>query len=661
VLTGRGWWVLFACLVLLIMGIAARVTAMMVMGIALVVWVGFEWLMFALSVQLLRSRVRIVREVRDERGIVGTLWKGRAFRVRVAVEVSGGRLPFVMLSDMVPFTLRHDEGPTRADGPLSPDEPLEIEYRVRCPMTGLARFEGVRAEISDLQGFFASVMFLRAPVEMRILPPPAAPPRGGLPLVKRDNALLPPGIHRLRKAGSGTELLDLRDYQPGDPPRTIAWKVSARRGKLMTRDFETEVPVRCTLFVDISTAVRVPSPASGGGAVGYRPLDRLVEIAGAVVRGSASQRDLTGLCLFDEEGTRIVRPGRGPTHVSRLMALLGEAAALSPLAPSADPEELIPVAHALAREVYPDLLEPELNAVPTWLEWLVGHPAYPKHPRGWTGWLDRNKLMVLFVGTLVIPLAAALLWLAAFLWLLIISPTELGEWAAWALLATGGGLAVVTTGAWLIFFFSLLVGGTRRAEFRARKQVAAVLCVLHDLPADALQRMLEDDDFCSLHVQRFLAEHHVPFAVPLFAPDGRYLLADLRKVDVLAKAIVRSAAHGVDNELYVIMADLLDLDGHLGPLLQAVKVALARHHQVVVICAWPRGVPLPTAERRGPRHDTLHSALTALLERQLHEVFTRLQREFARLSVPVVCAASDEPVPLVLRRINRLRGVGGRR
>lgn len=655
-LTGRGWWVLFSCLVLLIMGIVAYVPALLVMGVALLVWMSFEWLLFALWVRALRSRARVVREVRDRRGPVGTLWMGRAFRVRVRLEVSGGRMPWAMMADLVPFSVRHEEGETRADGPLSPDEPLEAEYDVWCPHTGLARFEGVRVEVSDLQGFFAWVGFIRSPVEMRVLPAPAAPPRGGLPLVKRDNALLPPGVHRLHKAGSGTELLDLRDYQPGDPPRTIAWKVSARRGKLMTRDFETDVPVRCTLFLDTSAAVRVPSPAQDrqGGGPSYRPLDRMVEIAGAVIRGSASQRDLTGLCLFDEEGARAARPGRGPTHVSRLMAMLGEAGGLAPCAPAADPEGLAPVAHALAREVYPDLLEPELNLVPAWLAWLVGHPGYPKHPRGWTGWLDRRKRLVLVVGELLLaPLLTAALWLVCY----YLIPREL--LGGWALFLAVLAAPLVATAAWVGAFFGLVAW--RRSAFIARKQVAAVVGVLHELPADALQRLLEDDDYFSGQVQRFLGEHQVPFAVPLFGPDGKYLLADARKVEVLAGALTRAAAHGVDNELYVIMADLLDLDGQLGPLLQAVKVALARHHQVVVICAWPRGVPLPGAEGKAPRGDGVEKELEALLHGQLRGAFERLRREFARLGVSVVCAAGDEPVPLVLKRMHRLRAVGGRR
>ena len=41
--------------------------------------------------------------------------------------------------------------------------------------------------------------------------------------------------------------------------------------------------------------------------------------------------------------------------------------------------------------------------------------------------------------------------------------------------------------------------------------------------------------------------------------------------------------------------------------------------------------------------------------RRYHAAFFRLRRTFGRLGVPVVCAAGDEPVPLILERINRLR------
>src|SRR5207237_8379223 len=118
----------------------------------------------------------------------------------------------------------------------------------------------------------------------RVLPPLAGA-RGHIPSVKRHNLIPLMGAHRHRRPGSGSELLDLRDYLPGDPPKMIAWKASARRDRLMTKEFESEVPVRCTLFVDASASVRVGPP-------GRNALARLVEIGAAVAQAHAPARAL---------------------------------------------------------------------------------------------------------------------------------------------------------------------------------------------------------------------------------------------------------------------------------------------------------------------------------------------------------------------------------
>ena len=119
---------------------------------------------------------------------------------------------------------------------------------------------------------------------------------------KRFNLLPPPGIHRLRRPGSGSELLDLRDYRPGDPPKRIAWKASARRDKLITREFESEVPIRCTLFLDASDAVRLGPP-------GKNALAGLAAIAATVAQAAAGNRDLVGLAVCDRRHGRLRRPG----------------------------------------------------------------------------------------------------------------------------------------------------------------------------------------------------------------------------------------------------------------------------------------------------------------------------------------------------------------
>ena len=43
------------------------------------------------------------------------------------------------------------------------------------------------------------------------------------------------------------------------------------------------------------------------------------------------------------------------------------------------------------------------------------------------------------------------------------------------------------------------------------------------------------------------------------------------KVDRLVKIMTRLVGKGHDNELFVIMADLLELHEHLGPLLTAIR------------------------------------------------------------------------------------------
>src|SRR4029077_5859141 len=161
------------------------------------------------------------------------------------------------------------------------------KYGIRCGLAGRVRFEGVRLEMADLQGVFYHAAFLPGLLALRVLPP-LADARGHRPTVKRHNLLPSPGLHRHLRPGSGSELLDLRDYLPGDPPKTIAWKVSARRDRLITKEYESEVPLRCTLFVDTSHSVRV-------GSIGRNALARVVELSAAVAQATAAARDLTGV------------------------------------------------------------------------------------------------------------------------------------------------------------------------------------------------------------------------------------------------------------------------------------------------------------------------------------------------------------------------------
>ena len=654
-LTPRAWWFLAISLLALLVGLRSGSPALTLVPLTLLLWFGGEWLVFALRIPLAVRRLRVVREVREERGPATTLWAGRVFEVVARLEGDGPfRLPFVAVTDRPPFAVDLLGPPPTADGPVGRGDVLEVRYRIRCRGAGLARFEGVQVQVADLQGFFYHVAFVPGAVVYRVLPVLI---EGGepTPSLKRDNELPPPGIHRLRRPGSASELLDLRDYLPGDPPKTIAWKVSARRGRLMTKEFESEAPVRCTLFVDASHSVRVPS-------IYGRALGRLIDIAAAVLQANADVHDLTGLCLFDEHTSKTIRPDRSPVHVTQVLQTLADAAALTPASARADPDHLIPAAYAFAREVYPHLIRDGVNGLPFLQEWVDSFPRYTRRKDSPIQRLFRRKSdyyhrlawkipMLLLAGDLALLLFALFVYpLSPHLLILL-----------WAVSFVASGLSFFLAHG--LFLLTLLISDRYRKLARYRKQLAALLSARYGPTPGGLSVLLEDDDAFALMVQRFLGEHHVPYTLPLYDRDGRYLFAAPNKVPVLASALTRAVGRGRDNELFVLLADLLELDDALDPLLKAVRVAVSRHHQVIVVIPWPAGMRPPQdepADEEAP-DGTLHALLGRATTRRFHRAYHRVRRTFTRLGVQVVCAASGEAAPLILERIKRLRAAGRRR
>jgi uncharacterized protein (DUF58 family) len=654
-LTTRGWWFLVAAVLVLALGLFARLTPLVPLGLTLVLWFAAVGFLFYARARLVAPRLEVVRTLLDDRGPVDTLWAGRSFEVQVEVRLRGPLgLPYAVVSDRVPFAVERLAGDPEASGPVAEGRPLALCYRVRAPAPGRARFEGVRLRLADLQGFFYHDTFLPAVGEHRVLPVLAD--AGGQPATtKRHNLLPPPGIHRLRRPGSGSELLDLRDYRPGDPPKTIAWKVSARRDRLVTKEFESEVPLRCTLFVDTSNSVRV-------GPAGRNALARLVEIAAAVAQANTGVRDLTGVVLFDERAARVVRPARTGRHLVQVLNLLADAAGLAPTTGRARVEDLLPLAYAFADEVYPYLLRPDLNQVPFWLTWLTPRPAWTvRRPRVADRVYAWFPFWVAFLATAGCLLGAALTALGMMLAAL--------EWGVpfWVLLAL---VPLAWVGLLLLLRKVPLFLPRHRRQAAFRKRLAALLSVRYGLAPGGLGALLEDDELMAAQLQRFLAEHQVPYAPPLYDEAGRYLFAAPGKVEVLARGLLQAVGKGHDNELFVLLADLLELPDRLGPLLSAVRVALARHHQVVVVCPWPPGLPLPEAAVPGPtlepggaadRPGWLKLALARATALRFQRAFRQVRQTFARLGVPVICAASDESVRLILDRLERLRLLGRRR
>lgn len=123
------------------------------------------------------------------------------------------------------------------------------------------------------------------------------------------------GRRRLRRKGDGREFESLRDYVRGDDPRTLDWKVSAKRGRLAVRTYQAERHQNVVLAIDAGRHMR------------ERVLDREradFALAAALLLASRARAygDRVGLLVFDDE-VRYVSPPRRPNPAQLAEALAG--------------------------------------------------------------------------------------------------------------------------------------------------------------------------------------------------------------------------------------------------------------------------------------------------------------------------------------------------
>lgn len=666
-LTPRGWW--FLAMVLLVCGLGAGLSpvigdAVAVIGLVLLAWFLWEWGQFAYRYYVVVPRLTLVRELSDERKAVPLLWADGEFDVRVRVGIDGpGDLPYAVLADWIPTDAHRVEGSEEVVVALSAHQPAEIVYRLKCDAPGELRFEGVRVRIADRQGFFYHRTLIADGAHYPVLPRLTGA-KGRRRGSKKINIFPPPGIHRLKRPGGGSELLDLRDYIPGDPPKMIAWKPSARRDKLFTKEFESEVPVRCTLFVDASEGMRLGAKRN--------KLTRLVNLAAGVAEAAVADRDHAGLVVFDEHESQVMRPKRSRRHVIDMLHLLSKAAARpTPIGPFADAGALARLAFPLAHELYPDLMHRRTNTSPARMYW-----SPPSDYR--RGWWVLTFFMPLVFFCCGLPAGLTALFqgypdlLLSYLTVMSGVARNIGWPGTFIVIGLSTFVALIL---WITHGLSGFMEPWRSERLR-RKQLGVLFATLDGDQAGAETHYLHDDQVFARRAQRFLAEHHARYPVRLYDARGRYLFHGRPKLEVLVKALNYAVARGRDNELFVLLADLMDLVDDLDLLIRAVRVAVARHHQVLVILPWPEDVPAPPTEPpaddgRIPTHKAErftvggYRAVADQLTRDYidgyHRSYFRLRREFGRLGVIVVRADQGEPVQIVLDRMDRLRGVGRRK
>ena len=125
------------------------------------------------------------------------------------------------------------------------------------------------------------------------------------------------GRHASRIRGRGLDFEELRGYLPGDDPRTIDWKVTARTGKAHVRVFTEERDRPALLVVDQRIAMFF------GTRVSMKSVTA-AQVAAAGAWRVTGQGDRVGAVVFDDSGEESIRPHRSKQTVLRILHTLVE-------------------------------------------------------------------------------------------------------------------------------------------------------------------------------------------------------------------------------------------------------------------------------------------------------------------------------------------------
>jgi uncharacterized protein (DUF58 family) len=244
--------------------------------------------------------------------------------VELFVTLDGPARPTrVWLRDTPPPTFRIVEGEPVLAGTVAAGETARFAYHLWPPRRGDYAFGDLYLRWESVLGLLRRQARYPAAAPVKVYPNIVDVRKYDLLL--RRNRLWELGLRSTRIFGAGSEFERLRDYTPDDEYRRINWKATARRGKPITMEFETERSQNIYVFLDVGRMMRSPV-----GEV--EKVDFAINAVLLLAYVATQKGDRVGLLTFDDRVINYVAPRSGKVQFRQLMEQL-YAVAAQPIEP----------------------------------------------------------------------------------------------------------------------------------------------------------------------------------------------------------------------------------------------------------------------------------------------------------------------------------------
>ena len=235
-------------------------------------------------------------------------------RIEVDLFLRKGFRPVaVWLRDDPPPTFRVDNDDRILAHQVLPGKSTRVLYEVTPPNRGDYQFGDLYLRWESVLGLLRRQCRVPAAEAVKVYPNLVDVKKYDLLL--RKNRLWELGLRNAKIFGSGTEFERLREYQPDDEYRRINWRATARRGKPISVEYETERSQNIVVLLDLGRMMR--SPVGDVAKVDYAINAILLLAYVATQKG-----DKVGLLTFADGVQRWLAPRSGKGQFHRMLELL---------------------------------------------------------------------------------------------------------------------------------------------------------------------------------------------------------------------------------------------------------------------------------------------------------------------------------------------------
>ncbi|QQR86215.1 MAG: DUF58 domain-containing protein [Flavobacteriales bacterium] len=198
-------------------------------------------------------------------------------------------------------------------GTLAAGGELRFPYAVRPVKRGVYGYGAINVLTSVLIGLVERRFVLEAGKEVAVYP--SFLQLRKYELLAISDKLTMAGIKRIRRLAQHVEFDRIKEYVPGDDRRTVNWKATARRGRLMVNLYQDERSQQVFSLIDLGRVMKMPFE-------GLSLLDYAINASLVISNIAMHKEDKAGLITFSNKVDTVLRASRQRGQMEKILEQL---------------------------------------------------------------------------------------------------------------------------------------------------------------------------------------------------------------------------------------------------------------------------------------------------------------------------------------------------